>query len=165
MSNQTTVELRISNATPGLIADIHLGNEIISAAVEASDIPFGVIVQRGTDRGTQAIIGGDEDPGNVLGVSVRSVGKEAATIGATVLEYEPTEAMAIMQSGYIFVTCIAGCVAGDRVKFDNTTGALSAGAAVAGETQINNAEWMSNLGAGDVGKIRIDGFSDLTAGV
>lgn len=163
MSGQTTVELSITNATPGLIADIHAGNQIVSAAAEGGDIPFGVVVQRGTDLDNQALIGGDAN--GILGITARSVGMEAKTVGATALLYEEFVTMAIMQDGYIFATCVAGCSPGDAVKFVNATGALSAGAAVVGETVIDSAQWMETAAAGAVAKLRLDGGSSLTAGI
>lgn len=164
MSNQTTVELSIANATPGLVADIHAGNQIISAAVESATISFGVIVQRGTDEEKQALVGGDAT--GILGISVRELGREANTIGATSVEYTLEENMAIMQQGYIFATCVAGCTAGDTPKFVNATGALSAGAPAAGETSLDGWEWMETAAAGAVAKVRVSGLraSDLTAG-
>lgn len=165
MSQQTSVSLSIQNATPGLIADIHAGNQIISAAAETAPpavIGFGLVVSRGSDPDNQAVIGGDAT--GILGVTVRSVGKEAASIGATSLVYENTEAMAIMQSGYIMVTAASGASPGDPVKFDNATGVIDSGAPAAGETTITNAEWMETVEAGAIGKIRIDSVVNLVAG-
>lgn len=164
MSNQTSVALSIANATPGLVADIHAGNKIISAAVESATIGFGIIVQRGTDAATQALIGGDAT--GILGISVRELGREAASIGALTAEYSQTENMAIMQDGYIFATCVAGCTAGDTPKFVNATGALSAGAAAAGETSLDDWEWMETVTAGGVAKLRVGSVraANLTAG-
>lgn len=164
MSNQTTVESRIANASPGLVADIHAGNQIISAAVESSAIPFGAIVSRGADEDAQAVLGGDAN--GVLGISVRELGREAPSIGATTAQYTQGESMAIMQAGYIFATCVAGCTAGDTPKFVNATGALSAGAAAAGETSLDGWEWMQTVTANGVAKLRVGGVraADLTAG-
>lgn len=165
MSNQTTVALSIANATPGLVADIHAGNKIISAAATDTAIPFGVIVQRGTGEDGQALLGGDEF--GILGISVRELGREAASIGALTVEYAQNESMAIMQDGYIFATCVAGCAAGDTPKFVNATGVLSAGAAVVGETSLDEWEWMDTVAANGVAKLRVGGLreGDLTAGV
>lgn len=164
MSNQTIVALSIVNATPGLVADIHAGNQIVSAAVEAASIPFGVIVQRGTDPETQAEIGGAAT--GILGISVRELGREAASVGATSVAYSEGESMGVMQSGYIYAQCVAGCTAGDTPKFVNATGALSAGAAAAGETSLDGWEWMETVAANGIAKVRVAGIraADLTAG-
>lgn len=166
MSGQTSVDLRITNATPGLIADINIA-EVISAAAETVppiEIEFGVIVQRGTDPDDQAIIGGTPATG-ILGVTVRSTGIEAFNVGSTSLGYDEGDAMAIMQSGYIFVACPSGASPGDPVIFDDVTGVIDAGVAGVGSTTIDNAEWMETVLAGGFGKIRIDSVSSLTAGV
>jgi len=164
MSNQTSVELSIDKATPGLVADIHGGNKIISAAVESAVIAFGIVVSRGTDANEQAVLGGDAT--GILGVSVRELGREAPSIGSLVSQYVLEENMAVMQEGYIYATCVDGCTAGDTPKFVNATGALGAGAAAAGETSLDNWEWMETAGAAEVAKLRVDGLraGDLTAG-
>ncbi len=164
MSGQTTVELRIENATPGLISDIHSNNEIVSRAAQVTppaQIVFGLVVGRGTNPDDQAIPGGS--PTNFLGVTVRSVGKEGIQ-NALVLAYSNTEAMAIMREGRIFATCPTGCVPGDVVNFVNATGVLDSGAAIADETNIVGASWESTTAAGKVGLLRLKRDSALTAG-
>lgn len=164
MSNQSTVDLRIANATPGLIADIHAGNQIISRAAEAV-VAFGIIVAAGTDANSQAVPGGDAN--DILGVSVRSVGKEALTVGATELDYQPTEAMSIMQSGYIFVKTSGGASAGDTAKFVNATGLLESvevSAAIAGETIIDDSRFQEDIAPGAVGRLWVNNINALTAG-
>ena len=163
MSNQTTVNSRIAKASPGLIADGNMGNKIISIACEPATIPFGVVVQRGTNPETQAVLGSDADLTNILGIAVRELAREAGSVGATTVGYSATEAMAIMQEGYIYAQCVAGCTAGDNVKFVNTTGALSAGAATAGETVIVGARWMETVPALGIAKLNLN-INGLTAG-
>ncbi len=152
MSVQTTVASRIVNATPGLLSDINVAR-VISAALESTTVPFGAVVSRGTAAG-QAVAGGDAT--GILGITVRSVGMEQAAIGDLTLGYTETQAIAILDEGYVFAICVGGCNAGDTVKFVNATGALSAGAAAAGETTITGSTWQEDVAAGEVGKLKLN---------
>jgi hypothetical protein len=161
MSVQSSVDLRIAKASAGTLADIN-NAKLISAACESAAIGFGVVVSRGTDPETQAVLGADEN--GVLGISVRELGREAPSIGSVVAQYVETEAMLILQDGYIYAVCVAGCTAGDVPKFVNATGALSAGAPAAGETSLDGCEWAETVAAGGVAKLHLTNLNDLTAG-
>lgn len=154
MSVQTTVELNIGNATEGLIADIHAGNQIVSAAVESATIPFGKVVGRGTDPAMQIVLGGAG--ANVLGVSVREMGRAATTVGQTTASYVAGEVANVMQSGYIFVMSSNETTAGDAVKYSTLTGDIGGGAAGADEAVLAGAQWMDTVAANGIGKIKVN---------
>lgn len=151
MSVQTSVNSRIGNATPGLLADVNVAR-IISAALESAACGFGIVVSKGTSQ-EQVVVGGDAN--DIVGITVRSVGLEQAAIGDTTVGYTQNDAMAILDDGFIFATCANGCSRGDAVKFTNATGVLGGGAPGVGETGITGSEWLEDVAAGQVGKLKL----------
>jgi hypothetical protein len=157
MSVQTSYELDIAKGLPGLIYALAPADVVTRAVETAAGVPFGVAVSQGTGD-NQAVLGGT----SFLGVSIRSLEQEgAANTGA--IQWDEQEAMGILRTGYIYVTCPAGCVPGDLVKYTDATGVLDAGAAAAGETQLTNAAWQTTAAAGELGVIKIE-TSATTAG-
>ena len=153
MSGQTTYDINTANAVPGQVADIG-HNEIDSFLAEgAAGIGFGLVVSRGTNDG-QAIIGGDATG---IGVTVRDLAREGAA-NTGVVAYAEKETMAVMRFGSgskIFATIPTGGSAGDVLNYNDTTGVIDAGVAVAGETDIAGATLEEDVDAGKVGKIRL----------
>lgn len=158
MTAQTSYDRLQPAAYPGLLYGVG-PKDIISRAVEGvAGIEFGVACSRGTDVEKQVLPGGTA----FLGISVRSLDREgAANTGA--IKYNETEAAALLREGYIWAVCPAGCNAGDPVKYTNATGVLDAGAAAAGETQLDEAQWDTTVAAGELGVIVLGGTS-TTAG-
>lgn len=158
MTAQTSYARNIPVAYAGLIyaQDPH---NIISRAVETgAGINFGVAVSRGTDKEKQTVLGGTD----FLGITVRSLEREG-TQGSGAILYKEKETAGIMRKGTIWAICPAGCIPGNPVKYTNATGILDAGAAAAGETQLDGAFWDSSASAGELGRIVLQ-TSDTTAG-
>jgi hypothetical protein len=158
MSAQTSYEIKQPKAYAGLIY-AQAPHDIVSRLVETvAGIGFGVAVSRGTDKERQVVVGGTD----FLGITIRSLDKEgAANTGA--IQWNETESAGILRDGYIWATCPAGCNPGDAVKYTNATGVLDAGAAAAGETQLDGATWETVAAAGELAVIRIE-TSATTAG-
>lgn len=159
MSAQTSYTIKQGKAYAGLLYDLAPHN-IISRAVEPSaGIDFGVAVTRGTDADKQIDFAGSAD---FLGITVRSLENEGAANTGD-LNYSQYKTAAVLREGYIWVVCPAGCVPGDDVKYTDGTGVLDAGAAGAGETQLDGASWETTAAAGELAVLRLD-TSAVTAG-
>lgn len=158
MSAQTSYSIKQPKAYAGLIY-AQAPHDIVSRMVETvAGIGFGVAVSRGTDKERQIVAGGTD----FLGITIRSLDKEgAANTGA--IQWNETEAAGILRDGYIWAVCPAGCNPGDAVKYTNATGVIDAGAAAAGETQLDGAQWETVAAAGELAVIRIE-TSATTAG-
>lgn len=150
MSVQTSYSLDQPLAYAGLVY-AQAPKDILSLKVEtAAGIGFGLAVSRGTDPDTQAVIGGAA----FIGVTVRELNREgAANTGA--IEYAEKETAGVLRDGYIWATCPTGCVPGDSVNYNDTTGVLDSGAAGAGETDIAGATWETTAAAGQLAVVRI----------
>lgn len=158
MTVQTSYDLDQAVAYAGLIY-AQAPHDISSRAVEtAAGIGFGLAVSRGTDKEKEAVLGGTD----FLGISVRALDREGA-INTGDIEYKQYESMSILRKGYIWAVCPDGCTAGDPVNYVNATGVFGAGAAVAGETQLDGAVWDTSAAAGELAVIRIETL-DTTAG-
>lgn len=159
MSAQTSYSINQGKAYAGLVY-AQAPHDIISRAVEtAAGIGFGVAVARGTDADRQIDLAGSA---SFLGITIRSLEKEgAANTGA--IKWNETETAGVMRKGYIWAVCPAGCVPGDAVKYTDSTGVLDAGAAGAGETQLDGASWETTAAAGELAVIRLE-TSAVTAG-
>lgn len=159
MSAQTSYSINQPVAYAGLIY-AQAPSDIISRSVEtAAGIGFGVAVSRGTDKDNQAVIGGTD----FLGITVRSLDREADD-AAGAIEYAEKETAGILRNGYIWAVCPTGCVPGDSVNYVNATGVLDSGTAVAGETQLDGAQWDTTAAAGGLAVIRLETLA-TTAGV
>lgn len=158
MSAQTSYSIKQPKAYAGLIY-AQAPHDIVSRLVETvAGIGFGVAVSRGTDKERQIVAGGTD----FLGITIRSLDKEgAANTGA--IQWNETESAGVIRDGYIWAVCPAGCNPGDAVKYTNATGVLDAGAAAAGETQLDGATWETVATAGELAVIRIE-TSATTAG-
>lgn len=158
MSAQTSYSIKQPGAYAGLIY-AQAPHDIVSRDVETvAGIGFGVAVSRGTDKERQIVAGGTD----FLGITIRSLDKEgAANTGA--IQWNETESAGVIRNGYIWAVCPAGCNPGDAVKYTNATGVINAGAAAAGETQLDGAQWETVAAAGELAVIRIE-TSATTAG-
>lgn len=155
MSAQTSYSINQQIAFAGLIF-AQAPHDIVSRKVEtAAGIEFGAAASRGTDEETQVVAGGT----SFVGITIRSLDKEgAANTGA--IKWNEKEAAGLIRSGYVWAKCPTGCVAGAAVKYTNATGVLDAGAAGAGETQLD-AIWDSSAAAGELGIIRLSGVTTV----
>lgn len=161
MTAQTSYTIYQAKAYAGQLVD--LGPSVRISRSAEGDIDFGVVVGRGTDSVNQCVPGNGGALIDILGITYRSLEREgAANTGA--IKYAEKETVGILQQGYIYAVCPSGCAAGATVKFNNTTGVLDAGGAVAGETVLDDAQWDSTTPAGEIGIIRLLGLS-ATAGV
>lgn len=151
MSAQTSYSIKQPKAYAGLVY-AQAPHDIVSRDVETvAGIGFGVVVSRGTNKERQIVAGGTD----FLGITIRSLDKEgAANTGA--IQWNEKEAAGILRDGYIWAVCPAGCNPGDAVKYTDATGVLDAGAAAAGETQLDGAQWETVAAAGELAVIRID---------
>lgn len=158
MSAQTSYTRNLRKALAGMIFD--LSDRVLSSrSCENGPCAFGIGVTRGTDADNQAEPAVDET--GFKGVTVRVLDMEgAANTGA--LQYEDTETMALMEKGKIWVTVPAGCVPGDLAKYTNGTGVIDAGAAGAGETQLDGY-FDTTAAAGEVAVLVLNSTS-TTAG-
>lgn len=158
MSAQTSYSIKQPKAYAGLVY-AQAPHDIVSRDVETvAGIGFGVAVSRGTDLERQVVAGGTA----FLGITIRSLDKEgAANTGA--IQWNEKEAAGILRDGYIWAVCPSGCNPGDPVNYVNATGVLDSGAAVAGETALDGAQWETVAAAGELAVIRIDS-SATTAG-
>jgi hypothetical protein len=160
MSAQTSYAINQPVAYAGLIYDANSGRDVVSRDAEGV-VPFGVAVGRGTDADRQCAAGGAATA--YLGVSVRSLEREgAANTGA--VQYEDTETVGIMRTGYVWAVCPTGCVPGDAVIYTVATGVLDTGVAGVGAAEIDGAAWQTTTAAGDLGVIRL-GSGSATAGI
>lgn len=159
MSAQTSYDINQGKALAGLIYALAPHN-IISRSVETTTgIEFARAVSRGTDADNQTVVGGN----SFLGITIRSLENEgAAETGA--LKLEQNQTAGIMVEGYVWAVCPTGCVPGDAVNYNTTTGVLDSGAPVAGENSLDDASWETTAAAGELAVIRITGRS-TTAGV
>lgn len=158
MSAQTSYSIKQPKAYAGLVY-AQAPHDIVSRDVETvAGIGFGVAVSRGTNLERQVVAGGTA----FLGITIRSLDKEgAANTGA--IQWNEKEAAGILRDGYIWAVCPSGCNPGDPVNYVNATGVLDSGAAVAGETALDGAQWETIAAAGELAVIRIDS-SATTAG-
>ena len=150
MSAQTSYGLSQANALAGLLYSTEKGDRITRAAEGAADIPFGYAVSRGTNADTQAVAGGT----SFLGITIRSLDQEGSAQTGD-LAYRPTQAMAVMRAGYIWVAVAAGCVPGDVAKYVTATGAIDSGAPVVGEAAIPGGTFETTATAGTLALLRI----------
>ena len=150
MSAQTSYSINLAVALPGMIADLS-NSDIISRSVETVvGIDFAVAVSRGTNADRQIVLGGDN---TFLGVTVRSTDIEGTSNG-TIL-YGENDTAGVMRKGYIWAICPTGCVPGNIVNYNDTTGILDSGAAANGETDIEGATWETTTSAGQLAILRL----------
>jgi len=158
MSAQLSYDINQPVAYAGLIY-AQAPHDIISRDAEAA-IGFGVAVGRGANPDKQCVAGGVA--ADYLGISIRSLEREGASNGA--VQYEATETVGIIRTGYVWAVCPAGCVPGDGVLYTSANGVLDAGAAGAGAVSIDGAAWQTTTAAGELGVIRL-GPGTATAGI
>jgi hypothetical protein len=152
MSAQISYSINQPVAYAGLVY-AQAPSDIISRSVETvAGIPFGVVVSRGTDADTQALLGGALV--DFLGITIRSLDREGAANTGDV-QYSETETAGIMRYGYVWALCPTGCVPGDTVNYTIATGVLDSGTAAGGEAQVAGAQWDTTSAAGELGVIRI----------
>lgn len=158
MSAQTSYSIKQPKAYAGLVY-AQAPHDIVSRDVETvAGIGFGVAVSRGTNKERQIVAGGTD----FTGITIRSLDKEgAANTGA--IQWNEKEAAGIMRDGYIWAVCPTGCNPGDQVKYTDATGVIDSGAAGAGETQLDGAQWDTVAAAGELAVIRLNSLN-TTAG-
>lgn len=153
MSAQTSYSIDQPKGYPGVIY-AQSPSDLISRSVETvAGVPFGYAVSRGTNADEQCLLGGAA--ALFLGITVRSLEREGA-VNTGDVQYNQFEAAGIMRTGDIWVTVPAGCVPGDQVKYNATTGVIDSGAAAAGEVQLDGAKFESTAGAGELAILHIE---------
>lgn len=152
MAAQTTVTLNPGTAYAGLIADMNPHTLVSRKTETAAGIGFGLVVSRGTAN-DQIVLGGD---GTGFGVTVRTLDREGAqTTGA--VQYDQYDVASVMVEGYCYAAInTASASKGDKLKYDDTTGAIEAGTAGAGETQMNAYLEEAVTSSGQIALIRLD---------
>lgn len=158
MSAQLSYSINQRIALAGLIYALHNHNTNSFSVETAAGADFGIAVSRGTDKDRQIVIGGASD---FVGITIRSLDREGQGDGT--IKYLETDTAAVMSDGYIWAICPTGCNPGDAVKYDDTTGVIDSGAAGAGETQLDDAEWFTTAAAGELAVIKLTG-TNTTAG-
>lgn len=161
MSAQNNYDIKQSVGYAGLVY-ARFPSEIVSRNVEtAAGIAFGVVVSRGTDKDSQAALGGTD---NILGVTIRDLGREGAANTGDI-KYSEKETAGIMREGYVWAVCPTGCVPGDAVNFVEATGVLDSGApSGTGETGLDDCFWDSTAAAGELAILRVKNVENITAG-
>lgn len=149
MSAQTTYKNYQEPALAGMLHGTG-PRDVVSMAAEGGDIPFGVVVSRGTDPDSQAVIGGTE----FLGVTVRSLEREGDRNTGDVA-YRENDTMSILRKDYIWVVAVSGSVPGAVVNYNTTTGVIDSGAPGAGEVLLPNGTFETTASAGELALIRI----------
>jgi hypothetical protein len=126
---------------------------VISKEVETSaGVGFGLVVSRGTGD-SQCVLGGD---GTGLGITVRDLAQEGAQ-GTGVVKFDQYESAAILTEGYCWVAInTASASPGDALFYNDTTGAIEAGTASTGETQLNATLETTISSSGQLGLIKLD---------
>lgn len=149
MAAQTSYSINQAKAYAGMLY-AQAPHQISSFTVEtAAGIPFGVAVSRGTDKESQAVLGGSD----YVGITVRSLEREGGNAGT--VQYSEKETAGVLREGFVWAICPTGCTAGDSVNYTTATGVLDAGTAGAGEAQIAGATWETTTAAGELGVIRL----------
>lgn len=157
MTVQTSYDINQPKAYAGQLFGL-APKDVVSRAAEGA-ISFGVAVGMGTDEQKQVAAGIGT---GFVGISLRSLEREGAIYTGNIA-YADKETVGIIRSGYVWAVCPSGCNPGDPVNFVNATGVLDSGAAVAGETLLDDAIWDSTASAGELAVIRLDGLN-TTAG-
>ena len=149
MSVQTAYSAGMEIGFEGQLADGR-PQEVESKLVEtAAGIAPGRVVSRGTND-DQVVLGGD---GTGIGISVRSIAKESESDGSVL--FNQKEAVGVNRAGTMTVALAGTGVPGAAIYYVDATGALGIGTAVAGQTQITDAELETTVASsGDLGVIR-----------
>ena len=129
-----------------------------TGVVEGISLDFGVAVKRGTLSTNPKHVLAGHVAGNVFALTQREWNHEASTRpsdGTTV--YNQTESASLIRQGYLYVLVTErSATAGALANINDTTGAISGGIAVAGETSSINVTFEENGLVGDIIKARID---------
>lgn len=128
MSAQTTYQRLTDRAVHGTPEYSPFLREVVSYAAEGGNIGYGVVVSLGTDPNKQAVLGG---AGTGIGITLRELTREGA-VNTAVIEYQEDDTMSILRRGYANITIPTGCVVGDQVEYDDTTGVIDVAAFTAG---------------------------------
>lgn len=156
MSVQTTYTREHVVGFPGSIVDAGLKN-IITKLAEASSIGSGLAVTRGTldDQALLATATGAE----FVGITTSTTAGQAD--GSDAFVYQENDAMNVLETGRIYVTCEDGCVPGDDVFFRHTAaglevlGAFRTDADTADADQITGATFESTAGVGEIAIVKL----------
>ena len=152
MAAQTSYSLTTAVAYAGLLADIEPKTVISREVEDAAGIGFGLVVSRGTGD-TQVTLGGD---GTGLGITVRDLAQEGAQ-GTGAVSYDQYEAAAVLTEGYCWAAInTASASPGDKLYYDDTTGAIEAGSGGAGKTPLNATLETTISSSGQLGLIKLD---------
>jgi hypothetical protein len=148
MSAQTTYTTNTGSAYAGQLADLE-PKEVVSRLAESGDIGFGLAVSRGT-ADDQATLGGSA----FLGVTLRSLDREGTVLTGAV-DYDQYSAMAVLRSGYCWVTVADTGSPGAKLNYNTTTGAIGVGAPGAGEAEFPGTLETTVASGGTLGLIRV----------
>lgn len=161
MSAQLAYSINIRTALAGMLVAVH-NHDIVSRSLETvAGSAFGIVVSRGTDKDSQAVIGGTT---GVLGITIRALDREGAA-NTGLIQYNEKETLAILRDGYIHAVCPTGCNPGDPVNYVEATGVLDSGApSGTGETALDDCFWDSTASAGELAVLRVKNVDKLTAG-
>lgn len=151
MAVQTAVAFNPGIAYNGQVAHTHSPSDVVSKVAEASALTPGVVVSRGTSD-NQVILGGD---GTGIGVVVRDLNFEGA-LADNALSYPDESVVPVMRYGYIYVEIQNTGVPGAALKYNDTTGLISTGAAGAGETVLPGSLESTVASNGDIGLIYVE---------
>jgi hypothetical protein len=146
MVAQTSYNINTDARFHGSLADIR-DNEAVTRIAEASAIGFGLAVSRGT-LDNQAKLNGT----GFLGITIRSLAREALAVGDPTLQYDQYDAMSILKDGAINLTIPSGGNAGDPLFFTQATGVIDAGVAGGARTGAIVADG-GNTGDGAPGAV------------
>lgn len=127
--------------------------ELTSGCAEGA-VPFGVAVSRGTNE--QQILAGGADT-DIIGISVRDLGKSSLTIGVTATQIEDTQMGTVLRSGYINVLLSTGsATAGAQARVNVTTGEIIGDSeSVAGDVVLlTDGYFEKGAGNGEVAVLR-----------
>lgn len=142
MSAQTSYTLTPANAAyPGMLDGVGPHGVETLLVETAAGIAPGLVVSKGT-ADDQAVLGGTAP----IGVVVRRLDVENNASDAIV--YDQYTPVAVVYSGRVTVSLGGAGNRGDAIKSNDTTGVITAGAAGAGETQLNGELLDTVAGAG-----------------
>lgn len=143
MSRQTTYTRRPAEAAyPGLLDGVGPHGIETFLVETAAGIAPGLVVSPGT-ADDQAVLGGD---GTGVGVTIRRL--DAENNASDVLVYNQHDPVAVVYSGRVWVSLGGAGSRGDAIKYNDTTGVITAGTAGTGETQLNGELLDTVSGAG-----------------
>lgn len=152
---QTQYDLTTGNAYAGMIAYGFTPHaDIVTKNVDdATGVEFGSVVQRGSSDTTIGAGGGGI--AEVFGIALRTLDREALVLDTNDIFYKDKTPAAIMRYGYVWVTVIAGCTAGDAAWVSDDDGTFRATTDV-GFTLTTNVVFETTAADGELAIVRIE---------